>query len=568
MIDITTPAFFRAAMNSLLLEEETSTGADVSLYVLKCMRYSTQCIQATTPDAEIIRLKRTQNSLLNITRIPPEILGHIFRFNVAEVGNPYFSEIPKGSYNFLLVCHHWFQVALRTPELWTSWGNNLKDWKRWYIRSGISALDLILDGQNRQDDGFDEALRDALRDRAARDVIRKVHLRNNDMKLLTAIVSSLIPEGENVRPSSIESIVLSDVDVSDLFARHRFPKLCNIRLSGRFRISSWDHLKSTTTALTSLSLGPADTFPTSLPAIPTTSQILSLLASNPNLQSLTLSALPINDDDGGGPRPQVPLHHLEYILLSGTFHHVFPILHQLEFPERMDYGEIALHDCTPQGILEAIGPYIRDYLRRDPRFRDRLGMFVSSTSNCISLHASVVGVGRHHPNRLPHHGPPYARFRAMIFHPIPYHEATRLCTDVLALLPRGSLVSLETDLSVTEEIVVAMPNLEALYLITPVVPGGFLLPDPNGPNAHKKLLPSLRWLCMEDAEAAFDDWEPLVTYLAHQTSGNQAVLLDLFGDGVHVCPEVIERIEGLVEELVYVPDPYQECPFDRCPLAE
>jgi len=127
---------------------------------------------------------------------------------------------------------------------------------------------------------------------------------------------------------------------------------------------------------------------------------------------------------------------------------------------------------------------------------------------------------------------------------------------------------LETDLSVTEEIVVAMPNLETLYLMRPVVTHGFLLPDPRGPNLHKKLLPSLRRLYLQDAKAVDDDWEPLVTYLAHQTSGNQAVSLDLFGKGVHVCPEVIEQIEGLVEELVYEPDRDQECPFDRCSLAK
>jgi len=187
-------------------------------------------------DAEIIRLKRTRNSLLNIACIPPEILGHIFRFNVAEVGNPHFAEIPRGSYNFLLVCHHWFQVALRTPELWTSWGNNLKDWKRWYLRSGISTLDLILDGWGYQGGDFDEALRDALKDRAARDVIRKVHLTSGDqVGFLTPIVSSLIPEGEDVRPSSIESIVLDRVNASDLFTRYRFPKLCNLHLSGHSR---------------------------------------------------------------------------------------------------------------------------------------------------------------------------------------------------------------------------------------------------------------------------------------------------------------------------------------------
>jgi len=313
-------------------------------------------------DAEIIRLKRTRNSLLNIARIPPEILGHIFRFNVAEVGDPYFAEIPKGSYNFLLVCHHWFQVALRTPAIWTSWGNDLKDWKRWYLRSGISTLDLILDEWRYKDGDFDEALQDTLRDRATRDVIRKVHLKSGDTELLAAIISSLIPEGEGVRPSSIESIVLSDMgtDVSDFFARHRFPKLRNLHLLGDFGISSWDHLKSATTALTNISLST----PVPPSAIPTVSQIFSLLTLNPNLRSLKLSVSSINDDSGDGPRLQVPLHHLEHISLSGSFHRVFPILHRLELPKGVDYGGITLHDCTPQGVLEVIGPYIQDYLRR------------------------------------------------------------------------------------------------------------------------------------------------------------------------------------------------------------
>jgi len=516
-------------------------------------------------DVEIIRLKRTRNSLLNIARIPPEILGYIFRSNVAEVGDPHFAEIPKGSYNFLLVCHHWFQVALRTPELWTSWGNNLEDWKRWYLRSGISTLDLILDERRYKDTDFDEALRDALRDRAARDVIRKVHLSGDETELIAAVISSLVPEGEGVRPSSIESIVLSyvDTDVSDIFARHCFPKLRNLHLSGRFRISSWDHLSSTTTALTNLLLDLNDIDPSS--AIPTVSQIFSVLASNPNLRSFALSALSINDDSGDGPRLQVPLRRLEHISLSGTFHDVFPILHRLDLPEGVDYGKITLCDCTPQEVLEVMGPYIRDYLRRDSRFRDRLGIVVSSTLNCISFHATVVGVGCHAPNRLLQHGAPNGRFNVALSQPISHRARRRLYTDVLALLPRESLVSFEANRSVMEELVVAMPNLEVLYLVCPVVSDGFLLPDPNGPNTHKKLLPSLQRLYLKDVEAMYDNWDPLVTYLAYQTSGGQAVSLNLFGGGVHVCSEVIKRIEGLVEELVYVPDPRKKCPFDKCP---
>src|SRR5258708_3853962 len=80
----------------------------------------------------IIQLKRTRNSLLNVsTLLPPEILGAIFRWNVIPDG--VFGGLPKGSYNFLLVCHHWFEVASRAPELWSFWGNSIEDWAHRHV---------------------------------------------------------------------------------------------------------------------------------------------------------------------------------------------------------------------------------------------------------------------------------------------------------------------------------------------------------------------------------------------------------------------------------------------------
>jgi len=356
-----------------------------------------------------------------------------------------------------------------------------------------------------------------------------------------------------------------ETDVSDLFARHCFPKLRNLHLSGDFRISSWDHLKSITTTLTNLSLHFYDIDPSS--AVPTTSQILSLLASNPNLWSLTLNIPPINDDGGYDPRLQVPLRHLERISLTGPFRHLFPILQRLEFPERMDHGEITLWGCTPQEVLQAIGSFIRDYLQRDPRFRDRLGISLRLNLRYISVRAGVFGVGYRGTNRLLQDGSPCRQFDARLSQTVSHDVRKKLCVDILTLLPQESIIDFDTNLSVTEEVAVAMPNLEALYLTRLAVSDGFLLPDPNGPNAHKKLFPSLRRLCLEGAEVVDNDWDPLVTHLAHQTSGDQAVSLDLFGK-VHVCSEVIERMEGLVEELVYEPDPDQECPFGECLSAE
>ena len=83
-------------------------------------------IEGATEDT--IPLKRRRNSLLNIsTRVPPEILGRIFYWRVIpNEDRPYTRGLPKGSHNFRLVCHHWFEVAARAPELWGYWGNTLE----------------------------------------------------------------------------------------------------------------------------------------------------------------------------------------------------------------------------------------------------------------------------------------------------------------------------------------------------------------------------------------------------------------------------------------------------------
>ena len=506
-------------------------------------------------DAEIIRLKRSRNSLLNIARVPPEILGKIFYLNVMpEFSVTHFPEIQAGSYNFLLVCHRWFEVARCTPELWSFWGNSLEDWGRRYLRSGTAPLDLVLNtyrSENRSG-SLDEALRDVLRDRTAHDAIRTVHLTGPE-DLLATIISLLTPDGEDIKHSSIKSIDLSCVDASDFFARQRFPKLRDLHLTRKLRISSWDHLKSHTMGLTSLSFF-SDTTP-----IPTASQILSLLAVNPNIRTLELG-LEIEDDGGRDSTFRVPLRHLEWLSLEGNIHHVFSILHRLELPEKVDDTTLEFYDCTLKEIREIIGPYIRDYLRRE----DRLGISLSSTDP-LSLHASAIGTRRHGPDRLPQQGPPRAKFLATLAEYVSRDEQEKLYTDILAFFPRERVVYFKTDLhmGVVEELLIAMDNIESLHLISPVVSEGFLLPNPNGPNAHTKLLPSLQLLYLEQARASDWNWDPLITYLTHQTSGNQAISLSVSGDGLHICSGLVKQIDDLVEEFVYKPDPEGECPFEK-----
>ena len=138
---------------------------------------------------DVIKLKRAGNSLLNIsTRMPPEILGSVFAWSLVRedseeghsVNTWLFRGFQEDSYNFLLVCHHWFEVASCTPGLWDFWGNFLWGWEKRHRRSRANPLDLVLDEYKRSIHAFSsESLHDAIRSHVMQDTIRRVHLRSN-----------------------------------------------------------------------------------------------------------------------------------------------------------------------------------------------------------------------------------------------------------------------------------------------------------------------------------------------------------------------------------------------------
>ena len=126
-------------------------------------------------DKQIIHLQRSRNSLLNVARVPPEILGHIFRLGVKpKAADGHFAGLGKRTYNFLLVCHRWLKVARSIPDLRNFWGNSLEDWGRQYPHFGPSPLDLVLDGIAHRIWPFGSKLQGALRGYAARNAIRMV----------------------------------------------------------------------------------------------------------------------------------------------------------------------------------------------------------------------------------------------------------------------------------------------------------------------------------------------------------------------------------------------------------
>ena len=514
---------------------------------------------------DMIQLKRARNSLLNITtRVPPEILGYIFRWNVIPGGDyPYIGEVRRGSYNFLLVCYHWFEVASRTPELWSFWGNGLRQWSLRYKHSvGATPVDLVLDGKH---PGapltyLNESLRGALRERTKCDAIRSVHLKCKAKILLTTVLSLLTPDGEEMRDSSIEAITIRHVDVSNFLARYRFPKLHYLHLSWGVGMTSWEHLGLHTTALTTLHLAPGGN-PQSL----TTSQLLSILVSNPRLQDLYLSKSAVPRKNEAGSTFRVPLRHLKKLSLTRDFRSVFQLLSRLDHPESMDGMKLTVFRCTTEEVLGTIGPYLQDYLQRDGRFRDGLGIYVESSSDSISIQATTTS-GVKYPTRKV----TFAMVTAVLLTELPPSAQDKLCIDFVAHTPREHVVFFGGFLNVAavKEIVPMMPGIKEVYITGAKLGQGFLQLETNGPLANTKLFPSLRHLHLDNAIVEDDRWGLLLPYLIHQTSVGQAISLTLSGGRYHICEDVLEDIQGLVDGLTIdlILDEY--CSFDRCSMDD
>jgi hypothetical protein len=224
--------------------------------------------------------------------------------------------------------------------------------------------------------------------------------------------------------------------------------------------------------------------------------------------------------------------------------------------------KLTLYRCTVENILETLGPYVRDYLRRDGRSRDKLGLVADSDHDFISVEASNISTTNGPTQRIT-----FATFIAVLWETIPPSAEDKLCIDFVACIPRGHAIYFggQLNTNAVKEIVPAMPKIQELHLnCAGMLSDGFLQPDPDGPLANTKLFPSLRRLHLEYIVPYDDDWTPLLSYLTHQTSGGQVISFSLSGKHIHICKDVVRDIEGLVEEFTLNLTLEADCPFDSC----
>jgi hypothetical protein len=467
--------------------------------------------QIMESESNTCRLKRARNSLLNINRVPPEVLGQIFTWTLAR--NREYSTLcedlvfyyPGRDYqNILLVCNHWFQVACSTPELWRFWGSTVPDWRNRHGWAGAAPTDLLLIAkQTGGENDLCDTLRNALRNRTAQDRIREVHLNEDalpgDANQMGSILSLLTPSGNMATQKSLESISLRATalpDLSGFFVRLRLPRLRHLALSGALPTPVWDNLTPLTNSLTALTLQLSGT-------PPTFSQLLSVLVSNSNLQNLHLvwDALP---DEEEGIEVRVSLPSLRTIDLFGEFEGAFGLLLRLELPatlERIDVRGRSRGGPTAGEILPILGLQLQDRFRYDPQFQDSLAVSIRLRPQIDIL----VRPATDHPGGTDlEKGLPYIRFTIVLTQPKP----EKFPLDLMEFFPREKVVYLEAMewSGLPEELLTSMPNLQALRFRGHPLREGFLLPKPDRLNADRKFLPSLRLLRLRQ-EKSVGGWD-------------------------------------------------------------
>jgi len=519
----------------------------------------------------VIKLKRARNSLLDVSSLPPEVLGDIFCWNVTLKDD--FGGLEKGSHNFLFVCHHWFEVASRTTEIWTFWGNNIRDWDERYLRSSVAApLDLVLDGLTYMFGYISESQQMALKDRAARDTLRRVHLQSDRHDLLTSVIDPLLSPYGGLRTNSLESLILDNedfegiVDASFVVCSH-LSKLRCLKLVG-CKISSWDYVMPQTTLLTTLKLTLDDTSPA-----PAMHQLLSMLGSNPHLQKLELNspAIPENGDDddgggGGGRGPyQVQLHHLEQLRLGGVVGRVLELLRRLEHPRKLRELFVGLSHCAVTDISQRIGPYLQDYLQRRGRSRDGLGLWFSSKSD-IALH--VGDAGSFYPSTsLSARMTSFVSIVVDLDQALPDDRLGELGLDLIAYTPREEAVYFRAcgSSEVLKDLPLRFPNLKTLDLCRAPLSAAFPILEQDGHRVLERFPPSLQHLSLERPHLGVHSWVPLLTFLSCRASSGNHLDSLLIEGRCHMCSRVAQLIKRMVRKFKVDGECLRSwCPFDEC----
>ena len=316
---------------------------------------------------ETIRLKRLRNSLNFSVRLAPEILGYIFWWGVVSGVSP-SGRIARNTFNFLLVCRYWFDVAISTPSLWAFWGTSLRECVAFHRYSGAVPLYLnLIDAGTTRD--IREAS-DVLQDLGVRRRIRHLHIHTSPKTLVNILSFMTTPQPFSVR-SQVQSLMLTAEgswiaerpeelpDITNFLDNHTFPELQSLRLRGcNLR---WEPLILQTSKLTRLFIHAYDES-----RKPTVFQLATLFAGNSALEDINLSLEIAWAPEHVLQESPIPtfLPRLHRLAVHGNAAGYAQLLNLLAFSNELEHVKVDLFlDGIVTDVAAALAPFLTNVFR-------------------------------------------------------------------------------------------------------------------------------------------------------------------------------------------------------------
>ena len=273
--------------------------------------------------------------------------------------------ISGGTFNFILVCRYWFDVATSTPSLWAFWGTSLRECLAFHRYSGAVPLYL-----NLADIDSDRDCRNAsgvLQDRSVHRRIRHLHIQTSPKKLTKILSLMSTPQDPSVR-SQIQSIMLvvegpwhtgpagEPPNISSFLIAHALPELRFLHLRGCDL--DWKYLILQTSRLTHLFIHAHDRSKK-----PTVLQLAALFARNCTLEVIDLSLEIASTPEDSSPEisNSIFLPHLRRLTIHGSATGHTRLLNHLTFSNTLKQVNADLFlDGIVVDVAAALTPFLKN----------------------------------------------------------------------------------------------------------------------------------------------------------------------------------------------------------------
>ncbi|KAF9651665.1 hypothetical protein BDM02DRAFT_679645 [Thelephora ganbajun] len=329
---------------------------------------------STTPSSKIavkgdlwgIIEKTTHNFHLPVFRVPPEVLEAIFLrlLQVIRASSPHGTAEP-GSFNFLFVCRHWYEVAINAQNLWCYWDSKTERWSTFLDRSKRAPLHLRFFSNVAQDWGKKPAEAAAEMFQSLEVQSRFIDVDFHGARLFVDMYLGLSKNWSRPEyPSPLKSFRLRTADghivsrgmshtpivVPSHYWLKLFPELDELEL--RDCRCDWDAPIFFTSSLRRLAIVCRDPF-----SNPKMLQIESMIYHNRALDHLELSA-PTGCQPSQTLSPSLPF--LRTLGVSGMLPDAIKLLQYLNSPRTLERLDLVLITDV-FGELDFGGPFLRGF---------------------------------------------------------------------------------------------------------------------------------------------------------------------------------------------------------------